>query len=185
MAAIVDSSGMSETVETAGLLGALRRHDAAGLGYLLGRRHRRLDPVMRGLTHLGDPAVVIGATVALLVSGGVLRSAGSVAAVAVASSHLLVQVLKRSILRARPSLPAGVELLIQAPDRFSFPSGHAAAALSLALGVAPIAGGAAALVLLAGLAVGVTRCYLGVHYPGDVLAGWLLALLGFLAGVSL
>jgi undecaprenyl-diphosphatase len=175
---------MSETVHSPGLLAALRRHDAAGLGYLLGRRHRRLDPVMRRLTRLGDPPVVVALTAALLLAGGAVRSAGTVAAVAVAVSHLLVQVLKRRIVRARPSLPPGVELLVQAPDRFSFPSGHAAAALSLALAVALIAGSAGIVVLLVGLSVGVTRCYLGVHYPGDVLMGWLLALLGFAVGIS-
>jgi undecaprenyl-diphosphatase len=68
--------------------------------------------------------------------------------------------------------------LIHPPDRFSFPSGHAAAGLSLALPLAlalPVVLGITVLSL--GLAVGLTRCYLGVHYPGDVLAGWSLAAL--------
>ena len=43
----------------------------------------------------------------------------------------------------------------------------------------------ATLALGIGLAVGFSRCYLGVHYPGDVLAGWLLAVLGLWAGAAL
>jgi undecaprenyl-diphosphatase len=42
------------------------------------------------------------------------------------------------------------------------------------------AGGAWGVVILAvGLGVGVSRCYLGVHYPGDVLVGWCLASVSF------
>jgi membrane-associated phospholipid phosphatase len=36
-----------------------------------------------------------------------------------------------------------------------------------------------------GLMVGVSRCYLGVHYPGDVAAGWLLAGVGVALGALL
>jgi undecaprenyl-diphosphatase len=100
-------------------------------------------------------------------------------------SHLAVQALKRTISRPRPQLPVGVISLAEPPDRFSFPSGHSAAALSVGLAVAALVPGAVApLVLALALLVGVTRCYLGVHYPGDVLAGWFLAVAAF-AGYSL
>jgi undecaprenyl-diphosphatase len=70
----------------------------------------------------------------------------------------------------------GLSFLIEPEDRFSFPSGHAAAGLSVALPLAlALGGGAGTLMLVAGLLVGVSRCYLGVHYPGDVLVGWALA----------
>ena len=61
-------------------------------------------------------------------------------------------------------MPAGVLALVQPPDRFSFPSGHAASSLSVALALAGAAGGplAAALAALA-LVLGLSRCYLGVH----------------------
>jgi IscR-regulated protein YhgI len=98
------------------------------------------------------------------------------AAFALVASHAVVQLPKRTITRARPRMPEGFAALVQPPDRFSFPSGHAASSLSVALAVAadlpsPAAAALAALAML----VGISRCYLGVHYPRDVIAGWLLA----------
>ena len=146
---------------------------------VLYRRRRRLDQLMRLMTRLGDPTVAIPVAGAFAL--GVVPSlapAGRTAFGAMVLSHILVQALKRVVTRPRPRLPVGIRSLIRPPECFSFPSGHAAAGLSIYL---PLAVGLPVLlgvVLLAlGLSVGISRCYLGVHYPGDVAVGWLLAVL--------
>lgn len=144
------------------------------------RRGRVLDRIMRAVTVLGGPFATVGAGL-LLLSGwtGVSGLTALEVAFTLAASHLLVQVFKRMVTRPRPRLPVAISSLIEAPDRFSFPSGHATAALSVVLPLLtavpiPLALG----LLVLGLLVGISRCYLGVHYPGDVLMGW------FLAGVT-
>ena len=164
----------------------LHAHDERALHALVLRRRPRLDRAMHAVTHLGDAAVTITATL-LMMLGAVpgLREAGMRAAIALVCSHLVVQLLKRTVSRARPRMPEGFAALVQPPDRFSFPSGHAASSLSVALAVAVALPGPAAGALLALAAlVGMSRCYLGVHYPGDVIAGWRLAALG-LAGAGM
>jgi undecaprenyl-diphosphatase len=165
------------------MFGALRVYDERVLHFLVLRRGRVLDRLMRFATRCGDTPVAIGIAVALLI-GSATHEVGALAAFALATSHIGVQLLKRTVNRARPQLPQGVSALMQAPDRFSFPSGHSAAALSLALAVLPVVPWpvGAALLSLAML-TGISRVYLGVHYPGDVLAGWTLALSGWLTGI--
>lgn len=159
-------------------------YDRRLLWALAEHRRRSLTVLMRSVTHLGDAPSAIG--IAMLLAVGVvpgLESAGILAAMALIISHLVSQVLKRLITRPRPQLPLGLESLINAPDRFSFPSGHASASLAVALPVVlalPALVGSPILVLA--LMVGVSRCYLGVHYPGDVLMGWGLALCSVVAG---
>ena len=128
------------------------------------------------LTHLGGATATIAACVLPILCGGtVARAVGTRALAVLVLSHLMVQVVKRSIGRPRPSQVGVSCRLAEEPDRFSFPSGHAAAGMSIALAYAAACPGLAApLVLLAAL-VGASRVCLGVHYPGDVLVGQLLA----------
>lgn len=171
----------------AGFMLALGSYDERLLHALVLRRRRLGDVMMLGVTHLADPWVVIPLALALVL--GVvpgLADAGQLAAFALAGSHLAVHLLKRSVVRPRPSLPVGLDFLVEPPDRFSFPSGHAAAGLSVALPLfLALSGPAAGAILALGFLVGLSRCYLGVHYPGDVLVGWTLAAVAVAAGSAL
>ena len=99
-------------------------------------------------------------------------------ALAVAMAQGAVALVKLLVARPRPP---DADAIID-PSGFSFPSGHAATAMALyatlafvigrrARGPARVAVYAAAVVLI--VAIGVTRVYLGAHYPSDVAAGWL------------
>ena len=169
-----------------GLMITLSLADERLLHAFLLRRRPLGDVLMRFVTRVGNPTTIVPVATALgfgLIPS--LHDAGIVAAWSLASSHLIVHVLKHRICRERPRLPVGLSWLIEPEDRFSFPSGHAAAGLSVALPVfVALTGPLAGAVFALGLMVGVSRCYLGVHYPGDILMGWALAA-GSVAGMAL
>jgi membrane-associated phospholipid phosphatase len=108
---------------------------------------------------------------------------GLFAAVSIIGSMLLNIAAKHSFLRARPDLWES----IRPETTYSFPSGHAMGSMTLAMVLVllcwsvrtpwgwgwrwPVTVLASAFVVL----VGVSRIYLGVHYPSDILAGWAAA----------
>ncbi len=98
-----------------------------------------------------------------------------------AVERLLYVVFKNKLKRRRPQdyMP-GFKSLIRASDKFSFPSGHSSAAFCLATTTGIVFGGPFIALYIWASCVALSRVVLGVHFPGDTVAG---ALLG--SGVAL
>lgn len=139
---------------------------------------------MRGATRIGNGQVWAALGLAVWVLDGNGGAFMQRLALGFAIELAVYKAVKQLFSRPRPftKLPAVVRL-IAPPDEFSFPSGHTAGAF-VVLGIA----GAAFSWLIAPLAIlaaliGLSRVYLGVHYPSDVMAGALLG--ASAAGVAL
>jgi undecaprenyl-diphosphatase len=128
-------------------------------------------------THLGSAIALLAMTAlgALWLWQRRERARATALVAAVLGGRLGIEVMKMVVDRPRPSL----EMHPVVVHAQSFPSGHAGNSmitfLALALFVAPPRwrGPAVAAALLASLAMGATRPLLGVHWPSDVLAGWI------------
>ena len=135
-----------------------------------------LTVVMRAFTVVGTAGALWGflAAGAFLVTG--LRpSHVLVPWVAVALSWTLAEGAKYLFNRARPVIDdTEMAPLIKTPSSSSFPSGHSATAAAGALSLSAVYPSFAPALLLSGFLVALSRVYLGVHYPFDVLAGVLI-----------
>jgi len=114
------------------------------------------------------------------------RHLGVVVLVANAASHLAVQVLKRTVARRRPCDVHGVPLaLVDLPDPYSFPSGHAAAVTAVATSISLAHPALSPPLLALAALVAHSRVSLRVHHPGDVVAGAVLGATGAITAAAL
>ena len=95
------------------------------------------------------------------------------------TGQLFVHTVKWLVNRPRPCLALSEARVFRAlNNNNSFPSGHTCAAITLAFVLAQSFPHAAILLFILATMVGISRVYLGVHYPTDVFAG---AALGYLS----
>ena len=163
---------------------AVGRLDLAAVHLLQRLRSDELTALAVGITEVGATKSIILVT---LVTAGFLLIRGHwhgavSIAVSVAATQGIVYAIKSVVARGRP--PAS-SAFVEAAG-YAFPSAHAASGVALygllALFVLRRVHGrtriAACLLALAGVgSIGLTRIYLGAHYPTDVLAGWLVGAL--------
>jgi undecaprenyl-diphosphatase len=155
--------------------------DDAVITWLHGYWGPTTDQVMLFFTTLGD-SLVLGTFIALAAfalwrRGRWIDGAGLI--LAAGGGGIVNQLLKALFERARPSLFPGPFHLTS----YSFPSGHSMGAMMCYgmfafVGVRLVRGRLArwAIILLAGLiigCVGLSRVYFGVHYPTDVIGGYI------------
>lgn len=129
----------------------------------------------RVITHLGGTGPSILAAGLPWFACCSLHQASKLAILSLVFSHLVVQLIKRTVARTRPAAVERLVALVGEPDRFSFPSGHATASMSVALAYALSFPTFTVPFLLLAAMIGFSRVRLRVHYPSDVFAGQLIA----------
>lgn len=143
-----------------------------------------LDKLMTAITSLGNGGFVfIALGLALLVSKKE-RILGKALLIAMIANAILVNlVLKPLVARTRPfDFVEGVDLIIKKPGDYSFPSGHTSVAFAFASAVYYFARskGFKTLAIAFAILMGLSRLYLYVHYPTDVIFG---GIFGWMCGI--
>ena len=163
--ALVHRQGALDGLNEGLMMGAGRLRDSGG-----GQHFTTIMQFASTVGGTGGRLLLLGGALALLLWSGRRRAAVWLAAT-MAGGTLLNLLLKQIFSAPRPDLLPHLDIV----HSYSFPSGHAAGnmmffgALAMLAGRWPAYAAAGAVIAL----IGVSRVWLGVHWPSDVLAGWI------------
>ena len=152
------------------------------------QEHLRMDwltALLTRYTNLGEAGVIWIVIALIFLFIPKMRKAGLLSLAAMLICYVCNDlVIKNLVMRPRPFLSVeGLLPLIQRPDSYSFPSGHSCSSFAAARVWAQTLEGrwakrAKILLLVMAMVMALSRLYVGVHYPTDVLVGSLLGVLG-------
>ncbi len=161
------------------LLTNISQFDTRVFLWCVNSRHQQsLAKTARLVSRTGDGYVQIALPIALALVAGEPGEALLLCTLIAFSIQLPTYwILKNGFQRQRPpdAIPDFASVIC-AHDKFSFPSGHTAAATLLAALVYIYFGAIAAPLMVWAILVGASRVLLGVHFPTDILAGAALGL---------
>jgi undecaprenyl-diphosphatase len=145
-----------------------------------------LTSAVKVITHIGDSVFIITFCILLFIFTKTKKTIAIPVSITVIISSILNIILKKVFSRERPNI-----LRLINETSYSFPSGHAMINASLYMMLIllifkfiknkPLKISLSAICLVLIIAIGYSRIYLGVHYAGDILGGWLI---GYAISVS-
>ena len=143
-----------------------------------------LDPIMKFITSLGEGIVPIALCILFLFFKKT-RKVGITAGLSLAMEAILINLtIKKLVGRTRPYVVnEAIEYITKRPSDNSFPSGHTGcmfAVASVLFYMMPKKVGIPAMIVAS--LVGISRLYVGVHYPTDIIGGFIVGMFtGFIA----
>lgn len=166
-----------ETMTNAEALEELVEADIALFRAVAGYHSPTLDRIMPVLSEAANYSRLWIGLASLLAAVGGRRGRGSAAEAMTAvglTSAAANLAAKNLVPRPRPQSAVPEKRRLEQPESSSFPSGHTASAAAFSSVIGDEYPGMYLPITALAAAVGFSRVYTGVHYPGDVLAGWIL-----------
>ncbi|MCD9024770.1 phosphatase PAP2 family protein [Cohnella silvisoli] len=150
-------------------------------------RHTSLDRIFGLLTHIGGATFTILFTLSMaLFAPSAWGTAGWQSMAALTASHIIAAIIKKKIQRPRPYLVLPQTKVGRNPLKdHSFPSGHTTAIFSIITPFLFVSHSLTFILIPLALNVGLSRIYMGLHYPSDCIAGCLLGTFSALFMVGL
>lgn len=142
-----------------------------------------LDWFMPKITYLGSTQFSVSLCIVLLLYPAQITKAFSITLIRnLITSTLIVWVIKLFFHRQRPFIKlTNIYVRKISVDNYSFPSAHSAASFSIALTASLFFPHLTLIFIALAVCVAVSRIYLGVHYPTDVLIGIIIGVAPALA----